>query len=130
MLTKILTYHVVPATGTGTMRKNKVKDDGGKLSGKDRERRHADRQRAWSRQDRPDEKGGTATVTIADVKQSNGVIHVIDKAAARSAPLPPQVPAPTPPGSGTLGSPISFCTASGSRRYHIADRHSDQENLA
>ena len=26
-----------------------------------------------------DEKGGTATVTIADVYQSNGVIHVIDK---------------------------------------------------
>jgi len=25
-----------------------------------------------------DEKGGTATVTIADVYQSNGVIHVID----------------------------------------------------
>ena len=27
----------------------------------------------------PDEKGGTATVTIANVYQSNGVIHVIDK---------------------------------------------------
>jgi uncharacterized surface protein with fasciclin (FAS1) repeats len=26
-----------------------------------------------------DEKGGAATVTIADVYQSNGVIHVIDK---------------------------------------------------
>jgi len=26
-----------------------------------------------------DENGGTATVTIADVDQSNGVIHVIDK---------------------------------------------------
>jgi uncharacterized surface protein with fasciclin (FAS1) repeats len=26
-----------------------------------------------------DEKGGTATVTIADVMQSNGVIHVVDK---------------------------------------------------
>ncbi len=26
-----------------------------------------------------DEKGGMATVTIADVYQSNGVIHVIDK---------------------------------------------------
>ena len=26
-----------------------------------------------------DEAGGTATVTIADVLQSNGVIHVIDK---------------------------------------------------
>ena len=26
-----------------------------------------------------DETGGVATVTIADVKQSNGVIHVIDK---------------------------------------------------
>ncbi|WP_443082625.1 hypothetical protein [Terriglobus sp. ADX1] len=25
-----------------------------------------------------DEKGGMATVTIADVYQSNGVIHVID----------------------------------------------------
>jgi uncharacterized surface protein with fasciclin (FAS1) repeats len=26
-----------------------------------------------------DEQGGVATVTIADVKQSNGVIHVIDR---------------------------------------------------
>jgi uncharacterized surface protein with fasciclin (FAS1) repeats len=26
-----------------------------------------------------DENGNTARVTIADVKQSNGVIHVIDK---------------------------------------------------
>jgi len=26
-----------------------------------------------------DEKGGSATVTIADVNQSNGVIHVVDK---------------------------------------------------
>jgi uncharacterized surface protein with fasciclin (FAS1) repeats len=26
-----------------------------------------------------DESGGTAKVTIGDVKQSNGVIHVIDK---------------------------------------------------
>jgi len=26
-----------------------------------------------------DSKGGTARVTIADVRQSNGVIHVVDK---------------------------------------------------
>ena len=26
-----------------------------------------------------DEKGGSATVAIADVHQSNGVIHVVDK---------------------------------------------------
>jgi uncharacterized surface protein with fasciclin (FAS1) repeats len=26
-----------------------------------------------------DENGGIATVTIADVMQSNGVIHVVDK---------------------------------------------------
>jgi uncharacterized surface protein with fasciclin (FAS1) repeats len=26
-----------------------------------------------------DESGGTANVTIADVNQSNGVIHVVDK---------------------------------------------------
>jgi uncharacterized surface protein with fasciclin (FAS1) repeats len=31
------------------------------------------------KQDSADENGNGATVTIADVEQSNGVIHVIDK---------------------------------------------------
>lgn len=79
MLTSILTYHVVPGkldaaalskevmAGKG-MAKLKtvaggtltVKSTGGKVTV-------------------TDEKGDVATVTIADVIQSNGVIHVIDK---------------------------------------------------
>lgn len=35
-----------------------------------------------------DEKGDVATVTIADVKQSNGVIHVIDTADAAEVLIP------------------------------------------
>ena len=78
-LTGILTYHVVAGNlnakaiakrikaGKGTTEFKTV--NGGKLwammNGKKLELK--------------DEKGGVATVTIADVRQSNGVIHVIDK---------------------------------------------------
>jgi uncharacterized surface protein with fasciclin (FAS1) repeats len=77
-LTKILTYHVIAGNfdskavvaaikkGNGTAEfktvaggKLRAMLDGGKVVLKD-------------------EKGGMATVTIADVRQSNGVIHVID----------------------------------------------------
>jgi len=77
-LTKVLTYHVVAGRlsahdlmkmikeGKGTAELTTV--EGGKL---------------WVMQSGKsimlkDEKGGTATVTIANVFQSNGVIHVID----------------------------------------------------
>jgi uncharacterized surface protein with fasciclin (FAS1) repeats len=77
-LTKVLTYHVVAGRlsahdlmkmikeGKGTAELTTV--EGGKL---------------WVTQTGKtitlkDEKGGTATVTIANVFQSNGVIHVID----------------------------------------------------
>jgi uncharacterized surface protein with fasciclin (FAS1) repeats len=78
MLTKVLTYHVVAGNmdskaiakaikkGKGTATFTTV--SGGKLKammvGKDLVL--------------TDEKGGTSKVTIADVKQSNGVIHVVD----------------------------------------------------
>ncbi|HMI05501.1 MAG TPA: fasciclin domain-containing protein [Pedobacter sp.] len=78
MLTKILTYHVI----AGKMNANDIAKaikmgkgkaelstvSGGKLW-------------AWMEGSRlmlKDEKGGTATVTIANVNQKNGVIHVID----------------------------------------------------
>jgi len=78
MLTKVLTYHVVAgnldakaiaaAIKTGNGKAEFTTVAGGKLwasmSGKNLI--------LW------DEKGGKATVTIADVRQSNGVIHVID----------------------------------------------------
>lgn len=77
-LTKLLTYHVVPGRltaadiaaqaqangGTATLttvqgEKLTVKDAGGK----------------WQI---TDAKGGTSTITQADVAQSNGVVHVVD----------------------------------------------------
>ena len=77
-LTKVLTYHVVPGNfdskavidaikkGNGTAEFSTVA--GGKL---------------WAMLDGnrvvlKDEKGGMSTVTIADVRQSNGIIHVVD----------------------------------------------------
>jgi uncharacterized surface protein with fasciclin (FAS1) repeats len=78
-LTKILTCHVIPAKALSSAIKRMVADDGGshevntvggcklKLSLKGNKVRITD------------ENGSVARVTIADVKQSNGVIHVIDK---------------------------------------------------
>jgi uncharacterized surface protein with fasciclin (FAS1) repeats len=78
-LTKILTCHVIAANAMGADIGKMAMADGGmhevttvggcklKLSVKDNVVMITD------------ESGGTAKVTIADVKQSNGVIHVIDK---------------------------------------------------
>ena len=78
LLTKILTYHVVAGnmdskTIAMAIKKGKGKAElntvaGGKL---------------WAMMDGKhlvlvDEKGGRSMVTIADVRQSNGVIHVVD----------------------------------------------------
>lgn len=77
-LTKILTYHVVPGKfdskkiaklikkGHGTATLTTV--EGGKLMAK----------MDGSKLVLTDEKGGTSTVTTADVYQSNGVAHVVD----------------------------------------------------
>jgi uncharacterized surface protein with fasciclin (FAS1) repeats len=78
-LTKVLTYHVVPGrlsasdlvkkikAGNGTAELTTV--EGGKLWVMFHDGKHIMLK---------DEKGGTALVTIANVFQSNGVIHVID----------------------------------------------------
>jgi uncharacterized surface protein with fasciclin (FAS1) repeats len=78
-LTKILTCHVIAASAMAKDIDKMAMDDGGmhdvttvggcklQLSAKD------------GKVMIKDEAGGTAMVTIADVKQSNGVIHVIDK---------------------------------------------------
>ncbi len=79
MLTGILTYHVISGkfnakdvaaaikAGGGTAEFTTVA--GGKLKGNMKGKKLI----------LTDEKGGKATVTIADVNQSNGVIHVIDR---------------------------------------------------
>jgi uncharacterized surface protein with fasciclin (FAS1) repeats len=77
-LTKILTYHVVAGKWDAASLVAQIKKDGGKstiktVSGGELV--------AWVKDGKVginDEKGGTAWVTIADVNQSNGVIHVID----------------------------------------------------
>ena len=70
-LTKILTYHVVPG-------KLNAADltDGKKLKTVEGETLTVklDGKKVWI----VDAKGGTSAVTIADVNQSNGVIHVVD----------------------------------------------------
>jgi uncharacterized surface protein with fasciclin (FAS1) repeats len=81
MLSSILTYHVVSGKLDSKEIMKRIKDGNGKaelttvaggklwasMEGKDL--------KIW------DEKGGSSTVTIKDVYQSNGVIHVIDKVA-------------------------------------------------
>lgn len=77
-LTKILTYHVVPAAATSEAAMQMIKDGGGEhnvttVSG--------DTLTLKMNGDKLviiDESGNGATVTQADVMQSNGVVHVID----------------------------------------------------
>jgi uncharacterized surface protein with fasciclin (FAS1) repeats len=78
-LTKVLTYHVVAGRLSSHDLMKKIKDgngtaelttvEGGKLWVMLHDGKHLELK---------DEKGGTALVTIANVFQSNGVIHVID----------------------------------------------------
>ncbi|UFH51711.1 fasciclin domain-containing protein [Pseudomonas sp. KNUC1026] len=77
-LTKILTYHVVPGTLTSKQLMADAKQHGGKVTlntvqGEPLTVLVRDG-KLWLM----DAKGGKAAVTIADVMQSNGVIHVID----------------------------------------------------
>lgn len=70
-LTKILTYHVVP----GKMNASDL-TDGRKLKTVEGEELIV--KNAGGKVTLTDAKGETSTVTIADVNQSNGVIHVVD----------------------------------------------------
>jgi uncharacterized surface protein with fasciclin (FAS1) repeats len=77
-LIKILTYHVVKANALGSAIQKMISDDGGKhmittVAGNKLVATVKDGKIMLE-----DESGNVATVTIADVKQSNGVIHVID----------------------------------------------------
>ncbi len=77
-LTKILTCHVVAANAMSSAIGKMIKDDGGAHKVKTVGGCTLTVKMAGDKIVIVDEKGQTATVTIADVKQSNGVIHVID----------------------------------------------------
>ena len=77
-LTKILTYHVVPAAATSKAAMQMIKDDGGKHTVKTVEGEELTLAMAGDKLTVTDAGGNVATVTQADVLQSNGVVHVID----------------------------------------------------
>lgn len=78
-LTKVLTCHVVPVAAMSDAVTKMVMDDGGMHKIKTVGGCELTASVKDGKVMITDENGGTATVTIADVKQSNGVIHVIDK---------------------------------------------------
>ena len=78
-LVKVLTYHVVPGRMTAVKLMKAVKDGEGEahlktVAGEDLTVKEASPGKLTV----TDSKGDVADVTIADVLQSNGVIHVID----------------------------------------------------
>ena len=77
-LTKILTCHVVAAKAMAADVSKMIADDGGKYAVKTVGGCEFTALEKDGKIMIEDGMGNTATVTIADVKQSNGVIHVID----------------------------------------------------
>lgn len=77
-LTKVLTYHVVPGTHTAKQLMDDAKKHGGKVM---LTTVQGEALTIWLHDGKlwvEDAKGGKAAVTIADVMQANGVIHVVD----------------------------------------------------
>jgi uncharacterized surface protein with fasciclin (FAS1) repeats len=79
MLTKILTYHVVSGRYTAKDLMALVAKGGGKGSLTSVEGEPLTVMQSGNTLTVTDAKGGVANVTIGDVMQSNGVIHVVDK---------------------------------------------------
>ena len=79
MLSGILTYHVVAGKMDATALTKAIADGKGKATLKTVAGGNLTAMTSGGKVMVMDEKGGSATVTIADVYQSNGVIHVVDK---------------------------------------------------
>ena len=78
MLTKVLTYHVVSGKMDSKAIMKAIKKGNGKATLKTVAGGTLTAMMEGSRLVLTDEKGGQSMVTIADVRQSNGVIHVVD----------------------------------------------------
>ncbi len=77
-LTAVLTYHVVPAKATSAAVVKMIKDDGGSHSVATVQGGELTLTMEDGKVMVTDAAGNSATVTQADVMQSNGVVHVID----------------------------------------------------
>ena len=78
MLTQILTYHVVAGKVDSAALAKMIKAGNGKATLKTVAGGTLTAMMDGKNVVLKDAKGGTSTVTIADVYQSNGVIHVVD----------------------------------------------------
>ncbi len=78
-LTKVLTYHVVPGKIDAAALMKQIDAGGGKAMLKTASGGTLTATASGKTVSVMDESGGTSKVTIADVNQSNGVIHVVDK---------------------------------------------------
>lgn len=78
-LTSVLTYHVVPGKLDGAALMKQVKAGGGRAQLKTVQGEVLTVRDAGGKVTVTDSKGNTANVTIANVYQKNGVIHVVDK---------------------------------------------------
>lgn len=78
-LTKVLTYHVVPGRIDAATLARQIAQGGGKAMLKTASGGALTAMMRGNEVVIQDDKGGTSAVTIADVFQSNGVIHVVDK---------------------------------------------------
>ena len=78
-LTTVLTYHVVPGKLDAAALTKQIMDGKGMATLKTASGGTLTAKAMGGKVMITDEKGGSATVTIADVYQSNGVIHVVDK---------------------------------------------------
>lgn len=77
-LVKVLTYHVVSGRISSNDLARQIKDGGGKAMLKTVNGETLTATMQGKHIILTDEKGGVSTVTIANVFQSNGVIHVVD----------------------------------------------------
>jgi uncharacterized surface protein with fasciclin (FAS1) repeats len=78
-LTKVLTYHVIPGKISAEALIADIKNNGGKATLKTAEGETLTATVRGGQVMIADSTGHMATVTIADVNQSNGVIHVINR---------------------------------------------------
>ncbi|MEB0059389.1 fasciclin domain-containing protein [Variovorax sp. RTB1] len=78
-LTKVLTYHVVPGKMDAAALMSAITAGGGKATLKTASGGTLTATTSGGNVLITDAKGGTAMVTIANVYQSNGVIHVVNK---------------------------------------------------
>jgi uncharacterized surface protein with fasciclin (FAS1) repeats len=78
LLVKVLTYHVIAGNADSKAIMSAIKKGGGKAEFKTVSGGTLTAMIVGKDLALMDEKGGKSTVTIADVRQSNGVIHVVD----------------------------------------------------